>query len=702
MFSEKQSKIEKCSKCIVKSVFGRASFANTDIQRLETLYSMIANCVDGMIITDVYGVIEVFNPVCEKIFGFSQKDVLGQNIVSLFNGENEQIYYNLLGEYRANNDSDIITSVKEIVGKRQDGTEFPIEVALSEVKVSDEVRVLSYLIRDITKRKDMEEKLRSYTFNAKRQKLEADEVNRQKSNFLATMSHKIRTPMNDIVGMTELLMESGLSDLQKRYSDSIMRSSKILLNIITNISDLSKIEEGKVDLNSVPFNLRMLLENLRDFYYIYSMDKGLDIKMEYPDDIPSCMTGDQTRIRQVMANFMDNAVRFTKEGSIEIKVESLNKAVKVGNILKLKISVKDTGIGIPFDMQNNLLSRFSNINTAIKADRSGTGLGLALNKHIVEAMGGTVNFESIEGKGSNFWFTFDLVISEDDSIVKNASNISDEDLEEIKRLRVLLVEDNLINQELVNEMLKSLGCRVTAVSGGRKAIEIVQSGSKYDIVLMDCHMQDVDGFEATRRIRHLIKNKDIDYVPIIAVTARALEGDKQKCLAAGMDDYMSKPFTRRELYSMLAKWANFEFEGDLDLDITEENLDYQKAAKEGHIDYAALESVKNLVGDKYLELTKKFIDTTDEAILRLAGHVEGDKDLSVIVVNAHTLKSSSAYMGAREVSANAKDLEIKSRLAVEEGQTFSNDMLEEVFEKLDKSWQLIRGFYLEELENYRK
>lgn len=695
----KKKNICGCVGSVVRKILNCGVFAEDDLQRLETLYSMISNCVDGMIVTDEYGVVQIFNPTCEEIFGCKQKDIIGENVVTLFNGENEQIYYNLLCEYREDRDRSIVNSVKEIIAKKKNGTEFPIEVALSEVKVSDNKKLLSYLVRDITKRKELEEKLRSYSFDAKRQKLEVEEINRQKSNFLATMSHKIRTPMNDIVGMTELLMESNLEDIQRRYVDSLMRSSKMLLNIINNISDLSKIEEGRVDLNSVPFNLKLLLENLRDFYFIYSLEKGLDISLVYPDDVPENMVGDQTRIRQIMGNFLDNAIRNTKEGSVVISVESINKATTIGNLLKLKISVKDTGAGIPLEMQNNLLSRFANVNTAIKADRSGTGLGLALNKHIVESMGGTINFESVEGKGSNFWFTMDLVISEErETNVKDDYDFDREELDNIKRLRVLLVEDDLINQELVHEMLKSLGCRVTSVSGGRKAVEIIQSGSQYDLILMDCHMQDVDGFEATRKIRSLIKRGEIEYMPIIAVTARALEGDREKCIRAGMDDYLSKPFTKSKLCAVLVKWSNFEFDGDIDEEELIDDVDYETAAKEGHIDYSAIESVKNLVGDKYFDLTKKFVNTTDDAVLRLAEDIEGDKDLSSIIVSSHSLKSSAAYMGAREVSANAKDLEIKARLAVEEGQEISDGMLEEIFDKLDESWQLIRGFYLEELE----
>ncbi len=375
-----------------------------------------------------------------------------------------------------------------------------------------------------------------------------DSHEQARSTFMANVSHEIRTPVNGILGMTGLLLDSKLTEEQRTHLEAVNSSAQGLLALINDILDYAKVESGKLDIEKVNFNLYDLFDESYNSFKYLAEQKGLTIKIELPENKTSYYLGDAGRIRQVLSYLLGNAIKFTNQGEILIKtsVKNLSSAQT-----QIYVEIKDTGIGVSSESLSKLFKPFNQVDSSSRRKHGGIGLGLSLAKQLIELMQGQIGVHSTLDKGSTFWFTLPLEAGTTPKASEDQQNF----ISAPYPARVLVVEDNQINQMVAVKMLDKFGYKSLAVANGKEALLALRE-SNYDLVLMDCQMPEMDGYEATAQIRKdsQIKNTQI---PIIAMTANAFASDKERCLQVGMNDYLTKPMTPKTLSEAIYKWLKW-------------------------------------------------------------------------------------------------------------------------------------------------
>ncbi len=564
-----------------------------------------------------------------------------------------------------------------------------LTVRLNAKVVSNEVDNESYIegtVRDVTQEIYAHEQRRQAELALKIEKEKSDALAKEamklstaKSRFLATMSHEIRTPMNGIIGFLDLIQNESYRSQEelKQFVHDAKLSAESLLETINAVLDLSKIEAGKIELEHLNFNLSKILDQAVSIVSPKAKEKLLNISIELPKAQSLNFVGDPTRIRQIYLNLLSNAIKFTKEGDIKIvvKVDQIEN-----NKVKIATSILDSGIGIPPSKIVELFKPFSQVTGSEVSSLGGTGLGLVICKEFTSLMEGDISVKSVEGEGSRFDFNI-IVQKQEEGKSENLSEekIEEPDFEEIqftdeyiklhiskrKGYKLLLAEDNLINQKITIRTLISAGYQVDAVMNGEQAIRALTQHN-YDLILMDVQMPEIDGFAATKMIRAMSEPKN--KIPIIAITAHALIGDREKCIEAGMDEYISKPVVAREIIRMIDHFLKIDYNNDKH---ESTNNDFR------FFDFERLKQIS--LGDQVFEkdlLSDYLIDI--EHKLELLREQLMSNDVQKIIDTAHTLKGSSYSVGAKLVGDEALGIELSAK---------NNDLgnVEERLTKLAKS-----------------
>ncbi|MBI5937141.1 MAG: response regulator [Betaproteobacteria bacterium] len=614
--------------------------ALTDRERTKYLTLFEAN-TDGIVILDGEGFIDC-NPATLSMFKFDSVETFRTQrpgdlgIDPQPNGEAART----MARRHIQRAIDFGHATFEWAGKRTDGSQFPLQITLNAIEL-DKKPYIQAIMRDVTSQKAAEAAQRT----AHEAALATAEM---KSQFVANVSHEIRTPMNGIIGMTRLLLNTPLDGRQHEFTESISRSASALMRIINDILDFSKIEAGRLTIEQIAFDPRELLKDVMELYAHRAEEKDLAFKIEGADSLPNRVVCDPLRIRQILLNLLDNALKFTDRGEIALKAQATGDA---GQRSGFRFSVCDTGIGIPKPALNRIFDAFAQADGSTSRKYGGTGLGLTICRQLAELMGGTLTVESQVGQGSAFHLDLPMAIAGEDDADHAAPNPPQL---EFTHVRVLLAEDNPVNQKLVQYMLENLGIEVELANNGKEAFAKLQD-KQIDLVLMDCQMPEWDGMTAARAIRAWESKQGRRQVPIVALTANAMEGFEQACRAAGMNDYVTKPILDSVLASVITRWLPDKVdeieEGGPDNSIAE-TMDEPELL----FDLAKIRRTCQDNPDKIRDMLTLFVDSTATSleVLHLALMA---RDQGRLAREAHQLKGAAAFTGAHELLPLAARLE---------------------------------------------
>ena len=621
-------------------------------QHLRVLSSAVEQSPVVTLITDVDGIIQYANPKFSEATGYSLEEAVGKNPRMLNAGKQpKEIYTELWAT---------ISSGRvwrgELCNIKKNGEIYWDQTFISPVR--NELGKITQFIaikEDITERKAASELLRQA-------KEASDVASRAKSEFLANMSHEIRTPLNASIGMAHLAMKTGLDPQQRDYIGKIHYAGGHLLGIVNNVLDLSKIESGKFDIEVAAFRFDRLLDNVAALIKEQVAAKNLELIFDLESGLPDLLKGDAMRLGQVLINYVNNAIKFTETGSITIRVRKIEESVS-GMVLRFE--VQDTGIGMTPEQQSKLFQSFQQADSSTARKYGGTGLGLAISKQLAAMMGGEVGVHSKAGKGSTFWFTARLDKLSEEERVKQ-QEFAPLELKSVAGASILLAEDNLFNQQIAKEMLELGGANVVIANNGKEVLDLVRN-QRFDCVLMDMQMPEMDGLEATRLLR---ADPDMKGLKIIAMTANIQKADRDSCFAAGMNDFITKPFSPELFYSTIAKWLpggnqNFEY-GILDtnehaapdspvfcLPIPESGAPNLESCV---IDFSVL---AKMVGDDpstIREFSLKFLDSAKKGLTEIETALEHE-DMATLTALGHRIKSAARMAGAKDFADLCQQLE---------------------------------------------
>jgi PAS domain S-box-containing protein len=610
--------------------------------------SLVEETSQMTFITDLEGRFTYASPRLKKVIGYDDEDIIGKQFAFIYDEEwrknTIKFYIQQLLDNKA--ETEYVFPVKT-----KDGNKIWFEQIATLVKKDGEVRGFQCVLHDITDRVNTEQTM----LEAARIATEAKEM---QQNFLGKMSHEIRTPMNGVVGMVNLLRNTELSEKQRLYVDTIRESAGNLLRILNDILDLSKIEAGKMTFEETEFDLVKLVNSVILNIRPGADDKKLIVASYIDDRIPRTIVADPLRLNQVLLNLAGNALKFTERGSIVIRVElqSMNDSG-----MMLKFSVSDSGIGIPRDKQSSIFESFAQADTFTTRKYGGSGLGLTIARQLIEQQGGTIDLQSEEGKGTIFYFTFNCKWPEQKPAKDESYTPSVVNTAQLGSYHILLVEDNIINQMVAQHTIENWGASVTIADNGRKAMDLLRA-HKYDLVLMDLQLPEISGIQTTTMIR---RDLGLD-VPIIAMTASAMKNERDACIAAGMNDYFSKPFEYDDLNKILHRHLAVGL----------------KPEKEKLFDLSGLLSFVDNDVDFAREILSLFVAKMP-ALLQEVKTYTKDKDIMQLRSAIHSIKGTVSYFGEDEVNELLSDIEAQLRANVLTPTTVTRiDMLSQKLDRL--------------------
>jgi len=504
------------------------------------LGSVISTALDAIVITNQDGQIIHWNKAATEIFGYTEEEVKGRTLMETIippaarrpDGTGFELFLDP-------DDFHVLNQRLELTGIRKSGIEFPMELAVTAIHIEQEFYYNGF-IRDISSRKQREQEL-------VHMKEKAEQAAKAKSQFLSVMSHEIRTPLNAVIGITHLLMMNQPREDQQEDLRTLQFSVESLLHIINDILDFTKLDSGKIELSAIDFNLRELAQSLYQSFSYKAREKGIVFDVEFDQRMPFLVKGDNFRLSQVLNNLISNAIKFTHEGSVKLKVDMTED---MGSTFAARFSVMDTGIGIPPEKQERIFEQFTQADSDTTRLYGGTGLGLSISIKLVELMGSTILVDSTPGKGSTFHFSVALQRCEagQPAAAIPVQKVVSKSNEQFHNKRILLAEDNLFNANIARRFITGWGGEIDLVVDGRQALEFI-SRKKYDLILMDVQMPLLDGFACTRKIRKHFKD-----IPIIAVTASPKNEILTEIMACGMNDFVSKPFKPNELRAKILEY----------------------------------------------------------------------------------------------------------------------------------------------------
>jgi len=673
--------------------------------------NILESIEDGFFEIDLAGNCTFFNPSLCTILGYPGEEISGMNNRAFMDPEDAKKAFETLSQIY---ETGIPSKGFEWDVIQKNGTRRHLEVSASLI-VSPEGNPTGFrgVARDVTERKNIELELRKHrehleemiaarTSELAEAMRKAEFANKAKSQFLANMSHEIRTPLNGIMGMAELCLQTALDADQTRLVSTINKEAGSLLGIINQILDFSKIEAGKLEIEQIPFDLGTLLKDLMESFSYQAVKMGIEFVSSISPETPALVVGDPGRLRQVLKNLIGNAFKFTHEGGIYVKVEPLQD---MGDRIKLRFIVSDTGIGIPKEKQTIVFESFTQADGSTTRKYGGTGLGTTISKQLAEMMGGEIGVDSQEGKGSTFWFT--VVLSKQGKADSHGSKEvslgnawGHAAAADKKEIPVLLVEDYPTNQMIAKFHLEHAGYQVDLAEDGKQAVDAFKR-KHYKLIFMDVQMPVMDGYQATKAIRELESElasmdkinaaKSFQRVPIIAMTAHAMEENKALCLEAGMDDFLTKPFTREELLSMESKWLlkmSAKPESRPLVALNPDAMSGQDILPIVNRDDNPInleKAIAEFEGDKQLlsEVLEGFTKKVGEQIGAIRKALSFG-DAETVKKEAHAIKGGAANISAMPLSRVAYELESKGKSHELNGAGEITDSLEKEFEALKR------------------